>query len=176
MPDGTVGPGGECGPTAACRAGALCVGVRGDGSGLCHPFCEAAADCPSGSRCLPVVVSEGGTTTTIPGVRTCTSGCDLVPTAGCPAGYGCALFVEDPDAAFLDYYAECAAAGPGQSGDPCSASTGCSPGFQCLVRQCTRICRVAMGDSDCADDPGTSCRANFEAPYLVEGFEYGFCQ
>lgn len=175
VPDGTVAPGGACGPTAACRRG-LCIGVRGDGSGVCHSFCEATVDCRAGARCLPVVVVEGGATRTIPGVRTCSSACALVPSSGCPSSYGCALFIADPDAVFPEYYAECAAAGPGTTGDACSTSTGCSPGFQCLVRQCTRICRVAMGDSDCADDPGTSCRANFEAPYLVDGFEYGFCQ
>jgi hypothetical protein len=74
--------------------------------------------------------------------------CDpLAEVPGCPAGTGCAPFVEYPNAACAAeaYGTRCTTVGTGRQGDPCSSSR-CAEGFLCVATgrgtQCAQLCAL----------------------------------
>lgn len=86
----------------------------------------------------------------------------------CPPGEGCYIYVQYPSEPCGQeiYGAACAAAGPGQQGDPCGGGQDCGAGFVCVVSgsgvQCVKLCNL-KGDDGCP--AGLVCE-----PIDVEGF------
>lgn len=168
VPDGTAGPYQACSTSVQCQAGAECVG------GACKPFCDLDTDCPGSlRRCLQVQYDNAGTSTPIPGMKVCSSGCALeAPSTLCGSGLGC--YPDDQTPVGTD----CATAGTGVGAQACCVDSGCAqldstmcaPGYACLQSgECRKWCRV--GFSDC---PSSAC-SGFTTPLIVGGTEYGVC-
>lgn len=80
--------------------------------------------------------------------------CNLVTSAGCPAGQGCYF---DPRATLPA--ARCRTAGRGGWGDPCTMPTDCREGFACLgsPARCLKLC--CEGDNATCRDEARGGRA-----------------
>jgi hypothetical protein len=166
--DGSVLPNQACGTLfGQCTAGNTCVG------GACKPFCATAADCPgAGRECDQTQATLGGQTVSVPGMFTCTAGCDPInPGVVCGGGITC-LFVS---ATSTDCYSAGSGVGPGA----CSANQGlaCAPGNVCIdttakngTYSCLGWCRLSANDC-----PATYACQELSTKPTLSGVEYGAC-
>ncbi len=157
---GTVPVGAVCTRDNECVPGAGCISF---GSiGVCHAFCDSAADCPTDARCVRLSWS------TPPGI--CSTTCDPVDQTGCPGatscGLGLAYEVPSGDVVSVNL---CSPPGPGGIDAPCVGPLDCGVALVCNTDHCRPICRVG--------DPATctgSCDS-FTPPSVVGAVEYGAC-
>jgi hypothetical protein len=156
----------QCAPGLFCLEDSCTVGT---GMGRCHQFCRADNEC-NGSTCNR---DAGG------GFKYCDvpfADCNPLAAAstsnGCPGILFCYIATSDVSQTLCDCQFP-----PGlREGDVCTRSRECNPGLVCVQDQlgtnrCTRVCRVAMGATDC---PVGTCRT------LTDGGKtnatFGFCR
>ena len=159
---GTIQPAQNC-SSGTCVAGYDCVGSA------CKKYCDSASDCGGGQDCVQVsVTNSSGTSTPIPSMKVCTSGCALEnPGAVCGSGLNCYQSSQTSSAT------DCGPGGSGTGANGCSSAdaTTCAPGYVCLTdNSCAHWCRVGM--SDCL----TGSCGNLQTPPVINGVTYGICQ
>jgi hypothetical protein len=152
-------------PGLDCVAGSACVGL------VCKPYCDTPADCPGANRhCLPVLYNNGTTSTPVPGMLTCTAGCDPInPGALCAPTLTCAFAQQSGPAT------DCFPAGTKTGiGECANNGSVCAPGYLCVNNagsyDCLKWCR--MGMSDC-QSPQTC--GGLQSQPTFNGVEYGVC-
>lgn len=154
-------------PALACIAGSACVGS------VCKPYCDTLADCPGTNRqCIAVQYNDSGVLKQVPGMFTCTSGCDpIAPGAICGPTLTCA-FVQ-PSGPATDCFVAGNKTGVGQ----CSANdaSACAPGYLCVNNagsyDCLKWCRMS-NPNDCQTTE--FCQGLQSAP-TINGVQYGVC-
>lgn len=166
--DGTVQPYHSCNPfLARCKVGSACLG------GACKPYCESDADCAgANSKCKQVELYKNGTSTLVPGMFTCTAGCDPVsPGLVCGSGLTCSFAGTGTT--------DCYSSGTGVGAGACNQNSGlaCAPGYTCINTtqqtggySCLKWCRLTA--NDCSN--GFVCKDLTSKPVLG-GVEYGAC-
>lgn len=159
-----------------CAAGLSCITYFGEGA-KCRAPCYIHSDCPAGSGCFVVTISnttrtdEGGTNT----LRAChvDDGCDPVAQTVCTSPKACYLSGADD----VGRYGVCLMPTKmGMDGDDCANLGECAPGFRCdLFGFCRRYCyyETAGGGipttGQCPSGEGT-CQL-----FPDEDDQYGIC-
>ena len=165
--EGTALPYQPClNPGLACIAGTTCIG------NVCKPYCDSLSDCPGQNRqCIGVQWSDNGVAKQVPGMFTCTAGCDPInPGTICAANLACNFTQSNVT---TDCYAAGTATGPGA----CSQTNGstCAPGYVCVNNNnsydCLKWCRMS-NPNDCSSPQ--VCIGLSSAPVL-NGVQYGVC-
>jgi hypothetical protein len=171
---GSTQPGGICTADTDCAAGGICLG-RTASEGQCLAYCDPTtqAGCTgTTSYCVELVDSSQ---IPIPGAGVCTFTClPHNPTSGCPAGYGCEIYIHNiSQVTFTDCHGD---VGPGTYGSTCDPTNGpfCAAGYGCFndgpPSHCYQWC---TGTSSCAF--GSCDPAAFTDPIVLGGTEYGIC-
>lgn len=171
-----------CTAPETCASGYVCLGSPGQ----CRRWCVGDNDCPgAGSLCLLEVTYTGGNT--VPGAVTCSKNCDPagnVNPTGCPTGWGCHVYADDPDGTFGNgderFLTDCTPtpATGGGDGATCTSNNSCAAGYDCIsltsggttTMQCKQTC--VYGGGVCAT--GT-CQRFAEPRPVIGGVEYGVC-
>ena len=162
-----------CDLSTECAKGYVCLGEAGS----CRRYCADDAECPGAGGLCTIKVVHGTPTMEVPGVTTCSSGCDPVTSSGCPAGFTCPIAGNDTDG----YYSQCRKAGAGTQEAVCTDHSQCAPNFECLVLpgddRCRRACLVDAATTGCENIPGTVCTGYNPAVTLGNSTtpEYGNC-
>ena len=168
---GTGTEGAACTSSSSCAPGFDCINFSGTASGQqCTRYCGTDADCGGRAGALCIGTLNDGAGGTVPGVRTCTAGCNPVTSLGCAPGLGCAVYRESSGA--RRWLTDCGGpVGSGTQDAICFDDSDCAPGHACDGTYCLRWCRVGVG-SDC--DFGYTCY-RFTTPAVIGGTEYGVC-
>lgn len=165
--EGTALPYQPCfSPGLSCLAGNACIG------NVCKPYCDTLADCPGQNRqCIGVQYNDNGVAKPVPGMLTCTSGCDPInPGAICASNLTCSFTSQGNT---TDCFPAGSATGPGA----CTATNAstCAPGYICVNNtvsyDCLKWCRMS-NPNDCPT--GQYCQGLSSAPVL-NGEQYGVC-
>jgi hypothetical protein len=151
-----------CSDFGQCEKGLSC-GLYG----LCVPFCNTTADCPSPSMtCRQAQIDSGDAgVTDIPDYKTCETNCDPInPSKSC--GTASCAFADSTSTV-------CIPAGTGTTLASCKkAGTACAAGYACVGDgDCHRWCRVGFA-GDCPG--GKTCNTFSDHPKLG-GVELGWC-
>jgi hypothetical protein len=151
-----------CADFGECEKGLSC-GLYG----LCVPFCNVTADCPSPSMdCRQAQVSSGDAgLVDIPDYKTCETNCDPInPSKSCGTA-SCAFFDSTSTV--------CIPAGTGTTFASCKkAGAACAAGYACIgAGDCHRWCRVGFA-GDC---PGGKACTTFSDHPKLGGVELGYC-
>ena len=170
---GTGTEGAACTSSSSCAPGFDCINFSGTASGQqCTRYCGTDTDCGGRAGALCIGTLNDGAGGTVPGVRTCTAGCNPVTSLGCAPGLGCAVYRENSGA--MRWLTDCGGpVGSGTQDAPCFDDSDCARGHLCdtMLGLCLSWCRVGVG-SDC--DFGYTCY-RFTTPAVIGGTEYGVC-
>lgn len=124
-----------------CARGYSCFIDSRTKLGVCQPYCNDAATCPSGT-CIPYAET--------PTAKLCRAECDpLDPNSCAPSGL-CGFFGATTTG--------CSGAGTGTGAGGCTGAAACAPGYHCesTDSSCRKWCRLAKGTADCG---GRECIA-----------------
>ncbi len=163
---GSVDVNGKCATSGLCKKGLTCVG------GICQPFCGTLSDC-TGTGVHHCTQIQGGTPAKdIPGLKVCTTQCDLrAPAAACGTA-GCQVL--DASAGTT----ACTSAGTATTKGSCTTDPLlCAPGYTCVTigtattSDCLPWCRVGVS-GDCT---GIKTCTGFSTPIVIGTYTYGVC-
>jgi len=159
----------ECTSSNDCAAGYSCIQVLLLGRSECLKWCDGHDDCTGPGGACDLGISFDGVD--IPGATTCTPQCNPDTSEGCPAGWGCHVYIRN-DASGAESI--CAPAGAGTQGATCSKENECAPGFTCVssLGQCLQNCQFVPLGNECSG--GTSC-SNYDDHPTIDGVEWGQC-
>jgi hypothetical protein len=165
---GTTGPNELCSGND-CAPGSQCLSVAG--ASICYQHCTMDAECtaPGGLCVVHIGDGKGG----VYPETLCSTNCNPISNAGCPAGSRCTFGLDEgpPER----YYTLCVGVGGGQQGDGCNSPDDCAAGLDCLTVNAQTLC-YTFCDLDSPVCPGsTECLINFDPPADVGGIEYGAC-
>ncbi|MFV8749928.1 ribulose phosphate epimerase [Nannocystaceae bacterium ST9] len=170
--EGDHAPGDGC--TADGNGGDDCDAASFCFEGTCLAMCAGSIEqpiCPDGSECL--IQSDGS-------LNLCLPLCNPLELDACPNGQGCylangesfACFVTAPDTAPIG--GECGYVNDCEPGSFC-ADAMVVPGCEANVGCCAGFCSLAIGDADCAAQPGTNCAPFYEAEPPAGYEDLGAC-
>ena len=159
----------ECEFINECAAGYSCIATFSLGRSSCLKWCDSDDDCqgPGGVCDLPINASG----IVIPGAVTCTPNCDPLSNEGCPAGWGCKVYLHSDGTRSETL---CTPAGAGLELAPCANEAECAPGFSCVndPGTCGQNCLFGTSPDGCPG--GTTC-VGYTTPHVIGGVEYGVC-
>jgi hypothetical protein len=170
-----------CTADTDCKVGNSCVGGR------CRDLCATDNDCKSGAGALCIIqVQFGNPPQDIPGAKVCTTDCDATSKtpAGCPATWGCHVYIETGGAMRNLTDCEPGPASGGGIGATCTSNASCQPGNDCIAltqggvttNQCRPSCICPNLNCNAGTCPsgGGSCHA-FNPAATIGTREYGTC-
>ncbi|MEZ4461046.1 MAG: hypothetical protein R3E66_15245 [bacterium] len=170
VPAGAKAEGVACAADSECAAGTLCTDV-------CTKICQNDAACTGeGERCIGDTDPDFLNT----GAGLCQVGCDSYTTDQCPEGTGCFPVTTEDGVCVADR-------GPGQIGDSCNQTNGCTGGLVCFRLSsapdgvCTALCNSgadtqAAADATCVGNGTQFCLDNTDTAAGEEpGATTGFC-
>ena len=157
---GSAQSGQPCPTGAECDDGLICLSI---GGGTCSHACCGNTDCAAGETCNPLGNNPPGVTT---GYCERPVVCTPVPNAGCAAMQQCIITHADGTTGCTG--SGTVAEGASCNGGDCVTGTGCYG--TATAHNCTRLCRIAMGNTDCTGPTAHTCMMNGGL-----GTTYGLC-
>jgi hypothetical protein len=138
---GTVEVGQPCATQGSCSDG-VCMALAADTKNHCYQYCKLDSDCAAGARCLGMTGKAWKVCSLPEGQYTL---CNLLE-QDCEKSTQACFLHSSPIGKPI-----CLAAGSGEVGDPCSTSSECKKGFDCIQGSlCRRLCRPQGGEPACA--------------------------
>jgi hypothetical protein len=150
MVAGEVEHGGKCGTQGNCADG-VCMSLSTDTSQHCYKYCKSDGSCGYGMQCLEITDKQWKICSLPPDQF---ESCNLLEQSCTKAGEACywtSSTINKP---------VCLPEGEGQKGDPCTDSTQCAKGLDCIAgKKCLKLCNTTEGQEPKCDSVFTGCSA-----------------